>query len=122
MCSSDLLEKYGKAGLNDKRKDILIREKFSDAEIYALIADKTTKKDRILDNIIGFVTDAPFGIPQLINQINDMDNAYYLVINGEKQFLTVVTSEFIESRELSEKVKDKKFVIGDVPFKKLRKI
>ena len=116
------LDKYGKKGFNDKRKDKLISERYPNAEIIRLIADATTKSDRVIDNIIGFVTDAPFGIPKVISQMNNIDNEYYLVNDGSRQLLVLVTSEFIESRELSERVNDKKFTVGEITFKKLRKI
>lgn len=116
------LDKYGKKGFNDKRKDKLMSERYPNAEIIRLIADATTKSDRVIDNIIGIVTDAPFGIPKVISQMNNIDNEYYLVNDGSRQLLVLVTSEFIESRELSERVNDKKFTVGEITFKKLRKI
>ncbi|MBR1749767.1 MAG: helix-turn-helix transcriptional regulator [Ruminococcus sp.] len=116
------LNAYGKKTLNDRRRDLVVKEKFPNAEIVELMADRTTKKKRILDNAIGFLTDAPFGIPQLIDQVEDMDNSYYLVTDADKQFLTIVSSEFIESRQLSETITDKKFTIGNVNFKIFRKI
>ena len=45
-----------------------------------------------------------------------MDKEYYLVQQGEKQFLVLVQDEFIESRELVQKQNGKKFKIGDVEF------
>ena len=113
---------YGEKKLNDKRKDKAVREKYPQAEIFNLLADKQTKKDRIIDNIIGLATDTSFGLPKLVSQVNDTDNEYYLVTTDSKQFLVLVTSEFMESRELSERVEGKKFSVGEIQFKKFRKI
>ena len=113
---------YGEKKLNDKRKDKAISEKYPQAEIFNLLADKQTKKDRIIDNIIGLATDTSFGLPKLVSQVNDTDNEYYLVTTDSKQFLVLVTSEFMESRELSERVEGKKFSVGEIQFKKFRKI
>ncbi len=47
-------------------------------------------------------------------------NQYYLVETESKQFFVSVSKEFIESREMSKKITEKKFVIGDIQFKKQR--
>lgn len=41
---------------------------------------------------------------------------FYLVNLPDKQFLVTVTDEFIESRQLAEKITDKKFEIGNFSF------
>lgn len=41
---------------------------------------------------------------------------FYLVNLPDKQFLVTVTDEFIESRQLTEKITDKKFEIGNFSF------
>ena len=48
--------------------------------------------------------------------LNNVDNEFYLVNRGQKQYLVVVTREYMESRELSEKVTEKKFEIGNYKF------
>lgn len=40
----------------------------------------------------------------------------YLVNQSEKQFFVIVTDEFIESRQLAEKITYKKFLIGNFSF------
>ncbi|MCD8094964.1 MAG: hypothetical protein LUE12_02400 [Ruminococcus sp.] len=60
--------------------------------------------------------DAPFGIPQLINDTKTADKKFYLVNFADKQFFVTVTDEFIESRQLSERITDKSFVIGNFRF------
>lgn len=99
------------------KKDIIVTEKYPDAEIHCLRGKQIlTRQEKIIDNAIGFLTTAPFGIPDFINGIKNMDKEFYLVNQSEKQFLVIVTDEFIESRQLSTKITKKKFEIGDFTF------
>lgn len=101
------------------KKDMAVKEKYPDAEIHYLMGSQIlTKKEKITDNVIGFLTDAPFGIPDFINSIKNTDKEFYLVTLPDKQFLVTVTDEFIESRQLAEKITDKKFEIGNFSFTK----
>lgn len=80
------LSKYGK-GRKKVRKDKAICEKYPEAEI----------------------------IP-LAKGLNNLDNEFYLVNDGAKQYLVMVTSEFMESRELAEHVTSKNFELGNYKF------
>ncbi|MEE0962888.1 MAG: hypothetical protein U0L73_01565, partial [Ruminococcus bromii] len=85
-----------------KKKDRVIREKFPDAQIHTLLGKlKLTKSEKVIDNLLGFFTDAPFGTPELINSFKNMDKEFYLVEKDGKQFLVTVTDEFIETRQLA---------------------
>lgn len=99
------------------KKDRIVREKYPDAEIHHLVGEQIlTKSEKIVDNLIGFLTDAPFGIPQLINGLKNTDKEFYLVNDADKQFFVMVTDEFIESRNLTQKITDKKFNFGQFKF------
>ena len=99
------------------KKDMIVREKYPNAEIHGLLGKQiVTKAEGIMDNVIGFLTDAPFGIPELLNGIKNIDKEFYLVNQSDKQFFVIVTDEFIESRQLAEKIVDKKFSIGNFSF------
>lgn len=96
---------------------MVVMEKYPDADIHYLMAKQIpTKGEKVIDNLIGFLTSAPFGIPDLINGIKNTDKEFYLVTQGEKQFFITVTDEFIESRQLREKISSKKFAIGNFTF------
>ena len=111
----------GASGTKRKKKDRIVREKFPDADIYFLVSHlKLTKGERIIDNLIGFLTDAPFGIPALINSVKNVDKMFYLVEEGDRQYLVMVTDEFIETRPLARRITDNKFEIGDWKFIKSR--
>lgn len=112
------LSEYGKGGKKTK-KDRAVRDKFPDAEIHTLIGElKLTKGEKVIDNTLGFLTGAPFGIPALINGIKNMDKEFYLAEKDGKQFLVTVTDEFIETRQLAKQIISKKFEIGNWRFTK----
>ena len=99
------------------KKDMIVREKFPDAEIQALLADqKLTRGEKVMDFLIGGLFLAPFGIPGIINSIKNADKAFYLVNDADAQYFVTVTDEFIEIRKLAEKITEKKFEIGNFKF------
>lgn len=107
------LSDYGK-GIKKKKKDRVIREKFPDAEINTLLGKlKLTKSEKVIDNLLGFFTDAPFGTPDLINSFKNMDKEFYLVEKDGKQFLVTITDEFVETRQLAKRITAEKFEIGN---------
>lgn len=110
------LSKYGK-GIRKRKKDRVIKEKFPDAQIHTLLGKQVlTKSEKVVDNLLGFLTDAPFGIPELINSMKNLDKEFYLVERDEKQFLVTVTNEFVETRTLTKHFAEKKFRIGTWEF------
>lgn len=99
------------------KKDRVVMEKYPDADIHYLMAkQRLTKGEKVIDNLVGFLTGAPFGIPDLINDIKNTDKEFYLVTQGDKQFFVMVTDEFMESRQLREKITARKFEIGNFAF------
>ena len=114
------LTSYGK-GSKKRKKDRVIREKFTDAEIHTLLGNlKLTKSEKVIDNLLGFFTDAPFGTPDLINSFKNMDKEFYLVARAGNQFLVTVTDEFIETRKLTKPITADKFEIGNWKFTKCK--
>ena len=110
------LSDYGK-GIRKRKKDRVIREKFPDAEIHTLLGEqKLTKSEKVVDNALGFLTNAPFGVPQFINGIKNLDKEYYLIEKDGKQFLVTVTDEFVETRQLAKRITAEKFEIGNWKF------
>lgn len=104
---------YKKAG----KKDMIVRSKYPNAEIHYLMGKQiATKGEKIIDNAIGFLTTAPFGLPDIINGIKNTDKEFYLIDDSDKQYFVIVSDEFIESRQLSEKITARKFEIGNFSF------
>ncbi len=111
------LSKY--AGSRKAKKDKCVREKYPTAKINPLLTKtKLTKGQRIFDNLLGIIADAPFGTAEVYNGLKDADKQYYFVEQEGKQVLVLLTDEFILSRELAEKQCSSKFEIGDVKFTK----
>ncbi len=111
------LSKY--EGSRKARKDKCVREKYPTAKIYPLLAKKKlTKGQRIFDNILGIIADAPFGTADVYNGLVDSDKKYYLAEYGDKQFLVLVSDDYIISRELAEKQRSAKFEIENIKFTK----
>ena len=112
------LELYGK-GSKSKKKERIIRERFPSADIYNLFGEqKLTKGERVVDNLLGFLTDVPFGTPQLINSFKNADKVFYLAEESARQFFVMITDEFIEIRRLSLPVTGDRFELGNFKFKK----
>lgn len=110
------LAAYG-GGLKKAKKDRLMREKYPQAVISTLLGKPMlTKSEKVIDNALGFLTNAPFGIPDLINQMKNLDKEFYLVERSGTQFLVMVTDKFIESRPLREPVSGKRFKLDGWEF------
>ena len=115
------LSAYGK-GSKFTKKNRVVRDKFPDGEIYALLAEqKLTRGEKVVDNLLGILTDAPFGIPSLLNSIKNTDKQFYLVEQDGRQFFVTVTDESIESRQLAKHLEGKKFELDDWNFVKCEK-
>ncbi len=113
------LSQYGK-GRRKVKKDKIVRARFPEEQISTLVVEKVlTKAEKLTDNALGFLTDAPFGIPQFIHQMRLIGNEYYLVEREKAQFLVTVSDEFLETRRLLTPVDSKRgsrFVVGDLRF------
>lgn len=114
------ISKYGK-GRKKKLKDRLMKEKFPQDEIYTLLPKyKPDKRERIIDNLLGFLTDSPFGIPQFVHECKNLGNEYYLVEKEGGQLFVVVSDEFIETRKLPKRITKDKFDIGEWTYIKCK--
>lgn len=105
-------------GIKKAKKDRFMRKKYPYAHIMTLICEKVeTKQEKIVDNLIGFLTDAPFGIPSFLNSLKLLGNEFYLVEQGQEKYLIMVGDEFMESRRLNPNENySKRFVIGEYRF------
>ncbi|MBR6595760.1 MAG: helix-turn-helix domain-containing protein [Oscillospiraceae bacterium] len=109
------LTRYGK-GRKKVIKDKIVREKYPDSEVFSLQAEeKLTKPERIADNLLLFFTHLGEIFP-LVKALNNLGKEFYLVWRGQRQYLVMVTNEFLESRELAEPMTEKKFQIGNFKY------
>ena len=98
------------------KKDMIVREKFPNAVIHAVTGtQKLTRGERATENVLGWGFGL-FGIPEFLNGIKNTDKEFYLVDDADKQYFVTVTDEFIESRQLKERITQKKFEIGNFKF------
>ncbi len=113
------LNDYVKEGKLRSKKDAVVYAKYPDADITPLLAKKkSTKGQKVFGNLLGFLTDAPFGTDEVFNQIADVHNAYYLVQQDGRQIFVTVTEDFIESKVLVKEITGNKFEIGDYKYRK----
>ena len=110
------LAAYGR-GCKKVKKDRMMLEKFPGAKITTLLGrPDLTKGEKIIDNTLGFLTSAPFGMPEFINGVKNLDKEFYLVEQGEDQFFVTVTDEFLEIRRMEPKVTKDQFKLENWNF------
>lgn len=104
-------------------KEKIIREEYPNAEITRLTVTKieNTKAEKFADGLIGWFALLLGGIPLFGTQefgktINTLDQQYYLVDDGARQFFVLMTDEQCISRTMNSSIKEKKFKIGDREF------
>lgn len=113
------LNEYVKEGKLRSKKDAVVYAKYPNAVISPLLAKKkSTKGQKIFGNLLGFLTDVPFGTDEVFNQIADAHNAYYLVEQEGKQIMVTVTEDFIESKVMAKELVGNKFEIGEYVYRK----
>ncbi len=112
------LTAYGN-GFKKKRKDKLMREKYPQAEIMTLIPKKVLSKgERFIDELVTFFTDA-CGVADILHSLKLVGCEYYLVICEDKQYLVIVSDEFIEAHRMNKPVnaeRGSQFQIGDIRY------
>lgn len=110
------LSAYGR-GCKKVRKDRLMRERFPEANICTLLGrPELTKTEKIVDNALGFLTPAPFGVPEFIKSVKHLDREYYLVEREDSHLFVIVTDTYFEVRPLRQKQTGKSFRLGDWTF------
>ena len=111
------LDDYVKEGKLRSKKDAVVYAKYPNADITPLLAKKkSTNGQKVFGELLGWLTDAPFGTDEVFNQIADVHNSYYMVQQDDKQIFVTVTDEFIESRIMAKKITGSKFEMGDYKF------
>ena len=56
-----------------------------------------------------------------INSLKNVDQEYYLVKGEDKDYLVLITTDYLETRVLPQRINEKTFEIGDFRFKLLPK-
>ncbi len=96
-----------------------MREKYPQAEIMTLIPKKVLSKgERFIDELVTFFTDA-CGVADILHSLKLVGCEYYLVICEDKQYLVIVSDEFIEAHRMNKPVnaeRGSQFQIGDIRY------
>ena len=107
------LDSFEVSGICRDKNDAACYSRYRGADaIYPLIRKKKMNKAEWLADLI-----AGPGIIQGADYLNNT-SAYYLVESGGKQLLVNVSTDFITSRELANKVNPEKFDFGNYTFRK----
>lgn len=110
------LAAYGR-GCKKVKKDRLMREKFPDAAICTLLGrPELNQEDRIVDSTLGFLTPGPFGAPEFMKSVRNIDKDFYLVEQEREQFFVTVTDSYLEIRPLDRMRTEKTFRLGSWTF------
>lgn len=110
------LADYGR-GCKKVKKDRLMRARFPDATICTLLGrPELTEEDKIVDSTRGFLTPVPFGTPEFMKSVRDLDKVFYLVEQEDDQFFITVSDRFFEIRPLIQKQTEKMFKLGNWVF------
>ncbi|MDD5924775.1 MAG: hypothetical protein PUC43_00825 [Ellagibacter isourolithinifaciens] len=97
-----------------RKKGHAVRNRFPDATIRSLQRSKVlSRNERVVDNVLGVLTDAPFGIPGLMHDVDHLSEELYLVDDSGRQFVVAVADEWIEIRRMSEPAIAKELELGD---------
>lgn len=105
----------------DRLCDEAVRAKYPDAEIHYLFHKQVmTKKEKGVQ--IAFWLTTPFAnMVEILQSFQNMEKHFYLVDDKGKQYLILITDEFMESRQLARHIESmklgKKFEIGGFQFR-----
>ncbi len=108
------LNEYEKSGKCRSKQDAVTLEKFPQAvQIYPLIRKK---KLTGVEKLLEWTVMPSFGLFEGVEQLSSRNTAFYLVEDGTEQYFVTVNDEFIEYSELTKKIVDKRFEIGEYIF------
>ena len=104
-------------GCGKVQKDRMMRQRFPDGRIFPLLArPEFSEEEPVLDSTLGFLTPVPFGSPEYLKSVRDLERDFYLVEQEEDQFFVTVGAGFLEIRLLIPKQTGKTFRLGNWSF------
>jgi len=110
------LSTYGR-GCKKVRKNRLMRSEFPDARICTLLGRPVLAEEgNIVDSTLGFLTPIPFGSPEFMKSVRDLERDFYLVEREDEQFFATVTNDTLELRLLPQKQTGNTFQLGNWVF------
>lgn len=105
---------YGR-GCEKVRKDRLMRARFPQAGIWTLLGRPDLTRGTV-DSARGFLTPDPFGEPEFLKSVRQLDRAFYLVEQEDSCYFVSVTEEYMEIRPLGQGFSGNTFQLGSWSF------
>lgn len=113
------LSSYEKTGKCRSKADAAVLAEFGDCDMITALT--TEKKLSKLENLLEW-TILPMNSLRLTENLKLAGNSWYLAERGSRQYLLNVTKEFITSQELPQHIGEKKFMIGELRYKRLYRL
>ena len=109
------LSAYGR-GCRKLRKERMMRQRFPDARICSLLGRPEVTGGSIADRSQGLLTPVPFGSPEYIKSIRNLDRDFYLVEQPEGAWFVTVTDDCLEIRPFDRNTEEKTYRLGSWIF------
>jgi transcriptional regulator with XRE-family HTH domain len=110
------LEQFTKTGKCRSKQDAAVAAKFPQAkQIYVLTRKKKLSK---FEHLLEWTVMPSFGLFEAADQV-EHNECCYLVDTETRQYMVIVSKEFIEITEMTKHITDKKFTIGSNRFSRL---
>ena len=110
------LASYGR-GCNKVKKNNRMLHRFPGATIYTLLGrPELSEDDKVLNSSLGFLTSDPFGTPEFIKSIRQIEKDFYLVEQDNEQLFVIVTDELLEIHSLTPVQQGFRFKLGNWNF------
>lgn len=110
------LARFGR-GCNKVRQDRMMAERFPDAKVCTLLGrPDLNARQAAPHSTLGFLTPVPFGPPEYVKTVREMDRAFYLVEQEDEQIFVSVTEEFLEIHPLPHRIEAPSFTLGGWHF------
>ncbi len=107
------LSAYGR-GCSKVKKDRMMAERFPGARICSLHGSPLlSEEENIADSTLGILTPVPFGSPEFMKSVKDMDKDFYLVERDSQQFFVTVSDTSLEIRLFDQPLPEKNFHLGN---------
>lgn len=102
---------YGR-GCKKVQQDRMMCARFPDARICSLLGrpDLNTQSATV-HSTLGFLTPVPFGQPEYVKTVRELDKTFYLVERDTEQLFVTLTEEFLEIHPLPHRETENAFVL-----------
>ena len=110
------LADYGR-GCNKVRQDRMMRARFPGAKICTLLGrPDLNAPGTTAHSTLGFLTPVPFGEPEYVKTVRELDRAFYLVEQDAGHLFISLTEEVMEIHPLPQRITEAAFTLGNWHF------